>query len=120
MDGVFLIGVAEIANNAHESAMKIVELFHQDRERIASAGEQSNSMLRLHELLQRRPFINAGQGQQHSGLSAPTVNKALEALEKQGIVREITGKRRGRVFAYSEFLRILESGTEVKVPQAVG
>ncbi len=108
----FLTGVAETANNAFESAMRIVMLFRLDRERIAACGEQTNSMLRLHELLQTHPFLNASQAQEKSGLSAPTVNKAFEALMALGIVREITGKQRGRVFAYAEFLKILESGTE--------
>jgi len=110
----FLTGVAETANNAYESAMRIVTLFRSDRERIAACGEQTNSMLRIHELLQTHPFLNASQTQEKAGLSAPTVNKAFEALEALGVVREITGKQRGRVFAYAEFLKILESGTEVR------
>ncbi|MDF3881268.1 Fic family protein [Cupriavidus basilensis] len=112
----FLTGVAETANNAHESAMRIVALFQADRERISASGEQTNSMLRIHELLQTHPFLNAAQAQQKTGLSAPTVNKAFEALENLEIVKEITGKQRGRVFAYTEFLRILDSGTEVQAP----
>lgn len=109
----FLTGVAETANNAYQSAMRIVALFRSDRERIAACGEQTNSMLRIHELLQTHPFLNAAQAQEKTGLSAPTVNKAFEALEVLGIVGEITGKQRGRVFAYTEFLKILDSGTEV-------
>ncbi|WP_316157451.1 Fic family protein [Cupriavidus sp. BIC8F] len=112
----FLSGVAETANNAHESAMRIVALFQADRERISASGEQTNSMLRIHELLRTHPFLNAAQAQQKTGLSAPTVNKAFEALENLEIVKEITGKQRGRVFAYTEFLRILDSGTEVQAP----
>lgn len=112
----FLTGVAETANNAHESAMQIVALFQTDRERISASGEQINSMLRLHELLRTHPFLNAAQAQQQTGLSAPTVNKAFESLEKLGIVKEITGKQRGRVFAYTDFLSILDSGTEVQAP----
>jgi Fic family protein len=109
----FLTGVAETANNAYQSAMRIVALFRSDRERIAACGEQTNSMLRIHELLQTHPFLNAAQAQEKAGLSAPTVNKAFEALEALGTVGEITGKQRGRVFAYTEFLAILDSGTEV-------
>ena len=110
----FLTGVADTANNAYESAMRIVTLFRHDRKQIEDCGEQTNSMLRLHELLQIHPFLNASQAQEKTGLSAPTVNKAFEALETLGVVSEITGKQRGRVFAYAEFLKILESGTEVR------
>lgn len=109
----FLIGVAETANNAYDSAMRIVALFRNDRERISAAGDQTNSMLRIHELLQTHPFVNAAQAQRKTGLSAPTVNKAFEALESLGVVREVTGKQRGRVFAYGAFLDILDEGTDV-------
>ncbi|MCY1547166.1 hypothetical protein D9M68_832060 [compost metagenome] len=96
--------------------MRIVALFQADRERISASGEQINSMLRIHELLRTHPFLNAAQAQQNTGLSAPTVNKAFESLENLAIVKEITGKQRGRVFAYTEFLSILDSGTEVQAP----
>ena len=110
----FLTGVAETANNAYESAMRIVALFQADRERIAACGEQTNSILRIHELLQTHPFLNTAQARQKTGLSAPTINKTFESLENLKIVGEITGKLRGRVFAYTEFLKILENGTEVQ------
>jgi len=93
--------------------MRIVALFRNDRERISAAGDQTNSMLRIHELLQTHPFVNAAQAQRKTGLSAPTVNKAFEALESLGVVREVTGKQRGRVFAYGAFLDILDEGTDV-------
>lgn len=51
----FLQGVAETANNAHECALRIVELFRSDRERIVACSEHTNSMLRIHEILQTRP-----------------------------------------------------------------
>lgn len=109
----FLEGVAYTANNAYESAMGIVSLFRNDRERIAAYGDQTNSMRRIHELMQTSPFLNAAQALRRTGLSAPTVNKAFEALEGLGIVREVTGKRRGRVFAYGAFLDILDAGTDI-------
>lgn len=47
-----------------------------------------------------------------TGLSAPTVNAALADLEKMGIVEEITGRKRGRVFRYRRYLAILSEGTD--------
>jgi hypothetical protein len=38
--------------------------------------------------------------------------KAMEHLVKLGIVREVTGKRRRRIFAYVHYLGILDQGTE--------
>lgn len=109
----FLKGVTETANNAFASAMSIVTLFKQDRERISAWAEHTNSMLRIHELMQTHPFVNAAQVAEKTHLSVPTVNTALAALQTLGVVKEITGKLRGRVFAYQDFLKILDDGTAV-------
>ena len=41
----------------------------------------------------------------------PTVNAALRELERLGIVEEITGKARGRVYAYAAYMKLLGEGT---------
>ena len=43
-----------------------------------------------------------------TGLTAATLGKVLDAIEKQlGIVKEITGQKRNRVFAYNAYIQIL-------------
>ncbi|WP_119681906.1 Fic family protein [Indioceanicola profundi] len=107
----FLEGVAETADQAFLAATRIVELFKRDREQIAKASERAGSALRLHEVLQEAPYATAGTLVQRSRLSAPTVNAVLTDLEQLGIVEEVTGRRRGRVFAYRAYLEILNEGT---------
>ena len=46
-------------------------------------------------------------------LTAPTVRSAIQALEKKGIVREITGKKRDRIYIYDRYVKILDKGTEL-------
>jgi Fic family protein len=62
---------------------------------------------------QRRPLATVAWLVRQTGLSTPTVGKALDVLVKVGIAREITGRRRNRVFAYDRYLAILNEGTEV-------
>jgi Fic family protein len=62
--------------------------------------------------MQERPVITAKSLAAVTGISSPAVNKGLEVLTGAGIVSEITGRRRNRVFAYREYLRILSEGTE--------
>lgn len=45
-------------------------------------------------------------------MSAPTVAKSLEHMRQLGILREITGRERHRLFVYSSYLEILSEGTE--------
>lgn len=108
----FLDGVAETANQAFEAASRIVELFKADRERISAESVRAGSALRLHELLQQNPFATAATLVRATGLTTPTVNAALEELQRMGVVQEVTGRRRGRVFAYGAYLAILNEGAE--------
>lgn len=108
----FLEGVAETANQAFDAATRIVDLFKEDRERITAESERAGSALRVHELLQQNPFATANLLVERTGLSAPTVNAALADLERLGIVEEMTGRRRGRVFGYRRYLAILSEGTD--------
>lgn len=108
----FLTGVAETANQAFEAATRIVDLFKEDRERITSQSDRASSALRIHDLFQQNPYLTANQLVEQANLSAPTVNAALADMERLGIVEEVTGRRRGRVFSYRRYLAILSEGTE--------
>jgi Fic family protein len=108
----FLEGVAETANQAFEAATRIVDLFKQDRELITMESERAGSVLRVHELLQQNPFVTANLLVGRTGLTAPTINAALADLERLGIIEEVTGRRRGRVFGYRRYLAILNEGTD--------
>jgi len=47
-----------------------------------------------------------------TGLSFPAVSSAMDVLVELGIARELTGKRRNRLFVYDRYLTILAEGTE--------
>ena len=107
----FLDGVAETASKAFDAATQIVQLFKDDRERITARSERAGSALRIHDLLQQNPFVTATLLVERTGLTAPTVNAVLADLERLEVVREVTGRRRGRVFGYTRYLAILNEGT---------
>jgi DNA-binding transcriptional regulator GbsR (MarR family) len=52
------------------------------------------------------------EAQTKTSLSFPAVSAGMKLLSRLGIVKEITGKRRDRVFAYSKYLAVLSEGTE--------
>jgi Fic family protein len=103
----FLEGVTKVAYAAFDTTNRIVSLFREDRDRIAASGERAGSALRLHEQLQRHPFLTAAKARAESGLSLPTVNAAFAELNRLGIVEEITGRARGRVYRYRRYLDLL-------------
>jgi Fic family protein len=113
----FLEGVTETANQAFESAMRIVALFKADRERITESSERVGSVLRLHEMMQTSPFVTTAKAVEWTHLTKPTINAALDALVRLGIVEEISGKQRGRVYAYRAYLDILSDGAQPFLPE---
>jgi Fic family protein len=69
-------------------------------------------MLQVHDLLQRQPIISIVPASKKLNVTHPTVMKAIANLEKLGIVREVSGRRRGRLFAHTCYMSILNQGTE--------
>jgi Fic family protein len=108
----FLEGVLHTATEAIQTARQLIALFEADREKISRLGRPAASALRVHELLQKRPLLSIPAMTKELSLSEPTIAKAMEHLAKLGIAREVTGKRRRRLFAYTRYLDVLNRGTE--------
>ena len=108
----FLTGIADTAEQASSTAKDLMVLFEADRRKIAGFGRAAPSMLRVHEFLQRRPMITSKAAAAELKLSIPTVGQALDRLIEAGIVREVTGRQRSRLFAYPKYLSRLDEGTE--------
>jgi Fic family protein len=108
----FLEGTEITARSAADAAKQILTLFAKDRDRIQTIGRAASSALRVHEYLQKKPLVGIGVVAEDLKLSIPTVTVALDHLVRLGIAKEVTGKRRARVFGYSRYLNILSEGTE--------
>jgi Fic family protein len=105
----FLEGVIAAAGSATQTARQIREVVARDRATIHGLGRGAASALRVHELAGRRIVLTASGTASQLGLSVPTVNAALARLEATGILREVTGRRRGRVFVYDAYLDLLQA-----------
>ena len=108
----FLEGIAETSRQAADTARELHDLFEADRRRIERLGRPATSALRVHRRLQRNPLVAIGDAARDLHLSPPTVANAVRRLESLGILRETTGKQRGRLFVYDAYLDILNRGTE--------
>ena len=108
----FLEGVAQTANGAIDTAHRLLALFREDAERIQTLGRSAANSLRIFDALRARPVANINDLAMRTGVSYPTSAKTVESLATLGIVRELTGRRRDRVFAYDRYLAILNEGTE--------
>lgn len=114
----FLEGVAQTARAAVDTAQRLLRLFEDDARRIQTLGRAAANTLRIHQELRRRPLVGIDRLAATTGLSYPTAARAVEALTQLGIVREITGRKRERVFAYENYMAILNEGAEATKPDA--
>ncbi len=108
----FLEGVRDVAQAAVATARTASDTIRDDRSRIGRQGRRAGSALRVHQSLVERPVGGIRHLARRTGLSAPTVATVLRRFEELDIVREITGRQRGKVFTYERYLAVLREGTE--------
>lgn len=108
----FLEGVVDVAGSATDTTRRIVQMLTADRQRIQTLGRPSGSALQVHDVLSRAVVTSISDAAHWLPLSEPTVATALRHLEELGIVREMTGRSRNRLWAYTDYLSILNEGTE--------
>jgi Fic family protein len=106
----FIEGVRLTATQATVTAEQILALHERDRMRIRDLGPRTTTAQRLHDMLRLRPMISIKSSAAVLGVSLPAVAGAVTLLESLEIVREITGRRRDRLFAYSAYLDVLGAG----------
>ena len=108
----FLDGVQQVADGAVSTAERLGEMFQNDRARIEATGRRAGSALaRPRGAEGAADPVPAGRSR-HDRLSFPAVSSAMELLVELGVARELTGKRRNRLFVYDRYLAILNEGTE--------
>lgn len=110
----FLEGVRQVSEDAITTAGRLSRMFQEDRDRLArKAGRRAGSAIRVHDALKERPILSLRAAQAMTQLAYGTAASAMDTLVEYGIARELTGKRRNRLFAYDGYLKALEEGTEL-------
>jgi Fic family protein len=108
----FLDGVRLTADGAVSTAGRLVDLFAEDDARIRKRGRDAGSALRIHQALKTRPIISLHKAGTRAGITFPTASTGMKLLEELGIARELTGKKRDRLYSYARYIEILSEGTE--------
>ena len=110
----FLRGVAEVANEATVVARKVVALREEDRDRIVTTGGRTVAeALKLHEQLFDVPFVTLRSVAVIIGKEEPAAGRLMTHLERLGILREMTGRKRRRVYHYERYFKLFDDGGTV-------
>jgi Fic family protein len=103
----FLRGVAVTATEAALTAQKVHTMRETHRRALEVNGGTLNDLAILDRLFSQ-PLVNAAWVERSIGVSQPTANAILLRFEKSGVLREITGQRRNRVYRYDDYLTLFD------------
>ena len=103
----FLEGITETSENAISVTKRLNALFRDDSLRIHNFARFKSSALLVQQTLQKRPISTLKSIAAETGLSIPAVTNGMFALEQAGIAREITNRKRNRIYSYDQYFSIL-------------
>lgn len=105
----FLGGVAETATKGRDVFRKILTLRTEVEHAVLSLGKRTPNARLMLNLLYRKPMVSAMDVEVALSVSTPTANALIRDLEKLGILIEITGQQRGRVYSFDRYLSLFFS-----------
>jgi Fic family protein len=107
----FLKGVVDVSGAATETARSILELREAHRATIGEKISASGNGLRLLDSLFEHPLTTIRSAERFLGSSYVTAANLVEQLENLGILREVTGQKRNRIYRYEPYVALFEQQT---------
>lgn len=105
----FLEGVREVSNEAAETARRILALREQHRTEIAvQMGRAAGNGHRILEYLYQRPIVSVNEVKDLIGTTYAAANTLVDRMARAGILVEITGQARNRLFQYAPYVRLFQ------------
>lgn len=108
----FADAVIHTSNQAVNTAKNLIALINSHESKVNNMGRASSTALVVYRCFVKQPVLNANAIQTQTSLSAATIHSSLENLIKLSILEEVSQKKRNKIFAYKEYINILNEGTE--------
>ena len=105
--GFFLDGVETAATDAERGIVAMASLINADRKRLLAAPRVGAVALRLFELLPLMPRFTIEQARQKLDTTFPTATAAVKLLQDLGMLSELTGQKKNRLFSYAAYVELL-------------
>ncbi|MCF8334857.1 MAG: Fic family protein, partial [Bacteroidales bacterium] len=104
----FMVGVIETAKSSISTFDSVLKLQKEVEAKLHTLGSLNKHGQTIVNYLFQRPTIDARKARDVTGLSLPTVYRVLDALEKQGILYEMTGQKRGKQFVFHDYIQLFK------------
>jgi Fic family protein len=109
----FLTAVWEVSHEAADSAHQILLMREQHRSMVRERLPGSVNGLELLDHLYETPYLSVVYAQTVLKVSYPTANSLISNLVELGLLREVTGRHRDRLFEYFPYVQLLRTGTDL-------
>jgi Fic family protein len=107
----FLAGIIEISNDAIDASKSILELQAGHRSLLWRKKISSPLAVGILEKLFFTPYVSVNDISAEFAISFQAASTLVSQLEKAGILKEITGRKRDKRYLYADYIRILSEGT---------
>lgn len=102
----FLDGIKVTSESAVETIRKIISLKEVDTDAIIKKGKVNKNSLKLLEYLFKNPVVTIQIAENFLNLKNPNAIKVISSLEDLGILTEVTGKKRNKIFMYKKYTNL--------------
>lgn len=105
----FLTGITETAQHGLETYKVIIELHNEYNTKIQSLGSRAKNAQKLLQMMYATPILKARSVEKGLEISFSSANRLLKSLTELGILKEMTGHSRNRLFVLEKYLNLFRS-----------
>ncbi len=108
----FLVGVNETSKKAVATLQGIMKLRTKTGQQILQLGKRAEKANMLIEHLYQQPVISVASAAEFLSITPQSANTLVNELTRIGVLKEITGYERNRLFSYAEYVELFDEGSE--------
>ena len=101
----FLVAVIETSKNAIDTFRALFELRNRTTELLGTLGRAAPNATRIVDYLYQKPVITSQEISKQLSMRQSTTDRMITLLRDQGVLKELTGQRRNRVFIFEDYYR---------------
>lgn len=106
----FLKGIVSVSRQATLTIREIQNLREAHRQLLVeNLGRSGSNGLKVHEALFSQPFVSVKDIRKLTQTSYPAANELIKRFESLGILIEVTGRKRNRVYLYRKYMDVLNN-----------
>jgi Fic family protein len=102
----FLTGVSETAAGSKKTFEAIVELRQRCEEKILQLGKRAPKAQLLLRELYSQPILSANNIAARLSITHQSASSLIRSFEGMGILKEITGRKKDRLFVFADYLAL--------------